>query len=370
MTTVFAQAADEQASFPDPEKTITMIVPQGAGGGTDTFARALAIPSKMKVIVFDHSFTQSDWAQVTENYDKETPVLIVATGFTRGFLDNEYLRYLKERGLVHKPASLVLAEMKGTFVQYEIQDFAAVIKQKPFSLNTHMNVNYDEIPFYDVQVFGGNCLCLDNVEPPTEYIEDLKYEIKKDLTKSIAKKNNFLERINALEMKAEDTLLTVKAPTSLEAKLIADKIDDCVSIINSAAENGVVPNMFRYGYYRIEQMRESTEEHDTESLHDKINTQIMYAIEGLFRDIWRSKYGETEELSLEEHIDAFYTNWTSFDIIDDEFCEPSKFCTSSQYDIEVIVAAISIVKYLITSKALIFDASLLRQNAERPLLPV
>ena len=31
----------ETASFPDPEKTITMIVPQAAGGGTDLQARQL-----------------------------------------------------------------------------------------------------------------------------------------------------------------------------------------------------------------------------------------------------------------------------------------------------------------------------------------
>ena len=42
-TTVFAQGLQEgNSSFPDPERTITIIVPQGAGGGTDTFARALA----------------------------------------------------------------------------------------------------------------------------------------------------------------------------------------------------------------------------------------------------------------------------------------------------------------------------------------
>lgn len=40
--TLFAQGLQEdQASFPDPEKTITLIVPQGAGGGTDTQARQL-----------------------------------------------------------------------------------------------------------------------------------------------------------------------------------------------------------------------------------------------------------------------------------------------------------------------------------------
>ena len=45
-TTVFAQGLEEtSASFPDPERTITIIVPQGAGGGTDTFARTLAANS-------------------------------------------------------------------------------------------------------------------------------------------------------------------------------------------------------------------------------------------------------------------------------------------------------------------------------------
>ena len=42
VSAVFAQGVEEVASFPDPEKTITIIVPQGAGGGTDTFARKLA----------------------------------------------------------------------------------------------------------------------------------------------------------------------------------------------------------------------------------------------------------------------------------------------------------------------------------------
>ncbi|MFI3249977.1 MAG: tripartite tricarboxylate transporter substrate binding protein [Eubacteriales bacterium] len=34
-------ASTDEVSFPDPEKTITLIVPQGAGGGTDTQARQL-----------------------------------------------------------------------------------------------------------------------------------------------------------------------------------------------------------------------------------------------------------------------------------------------------------------------------------------
>lgn len=37
-----AQGTQEVASFPNPEKSITIIVPQGAGGGTDTQTRKLA----------------------------------------------------------------------------------------------------------------------------------------------------------------------------------------------------------------------------------------------------------------------------------------------------------------------------------------
>ena len=38
----FAQGLQEETqSFPDPEKTITIICPQGAGGGTDTQTRQL-----------------------------------------------------------------------------------------------------------------------------------------------------------------------------------------------------------------------------------------------------------------------------------------------------------------------------------------
>jgi len=42
MGTLGAQGTQEAASFPNPEKSITIIVPQGAGGGTDTQTRKLA----------------------------------------------------------------------------------------------------------------------------------------------------------------------------------------------------------------------------------------------------------------------------------------------------------------------------------------
>lgn len=330
------------------------------------YAHALAIPSKKKVVIFDHTFTQNDWALLTDEHDKETDVIVLATGFSRGFMDNEYLKYLKQRELVHQPVRFLIGQIKGLFVQDEVQDLAAVLGQKPWSLNTHMNVNYNDIPEYDVQVYAGNCLCFDNVKSPSDYIETLRFEMKKDLTKSLAKKNHFIERINALSMESQDTLLTVKATTSLEAKLIADKIDDCVAIIKSAATHGVVPNMLRYAYYRLTTLWKTADDDmiECDELTISVIEKMQASVKGLFEDIWRSKYGNENELSLENHIGRFYNEdiWESFDIVEEEFCNPKEYCTSAQYDIEVVLAALSIVKYLITSKGLIFDASLMKTD--------
>lgn len=330
------------------------------------YAHALAIPSKKKVVIFDHTFTQNDWALLTEEHDKETDVIVLATGFSRGFMDNEYLKYLKQRELVHQPVRFLIGQIKGLFVQDEVQDLAAVLGQKPWSLNTHMNVNYNDIPEYDVQVYAGNCLCFDNVKSPADYIETLRFEMKKDLTKSLAKKNHFIERINALSMESQDTLLTVKATTSLEAKLIADKIDDCVAIIKSAATHGVVPNMLRYAYYRLTTLWMDSEDDmiECDDLTISVIEKMQDSVKGLFEDIWRSKYGIENELTMESNIECFYSKefWRSFDIVEEEFCNPKEYCTSAQYDIEVVLAALSIVKYLITSKGLIFDASLMKTD--------
>ena len=330
------------------------------------YSQALAIPSKKKVVLFDHTFTQNDWALLTENHDKETDVIVLATDFSRQFMDNEYLRYLKQRELVKLPVRFLIGRIRGCFVQNEVQDLAAVLQRKPWSLSTHVNVDYTTIPEYDVQMYGGNCLCFDNVEPPTEYIKNLEYDMNRDLSKSIAKRNDYIERIHALKMDAQDTLLTVKVTSSLEAKLIIDKIDDCTSIINSAANNGVVPNMLRYAY---ELMTSIGKSYDEDTIGNKICEAILYSIKGLFEDIWKSKYLNENALTFETICDEFYeSKYESFNIITDEFVEMKNFCTSSQYDIEVLVAAISIVKYLITSKAFIFDAMILRQTNNVPLM--
>ena len=49
----------------------------------------------------------------------------------------------------------------------------------------------------------------------------------------------------------------------------------------------------------------------------------------------------------------------SYDIVSDTFINTEDLPTSAQYDLEVVVAAISIVKYLLTGRALIFDAHIL-----------
>lgn len=324
------------------------------------YAHVFSSGVKMKVVIFDHVFTQHDWSLVTDEYDKETSVLILATGFSNGFMDNEYLRYLKDRALVKQPVRVFIGKVHGLFVQDEIQDLAAVLDIAPYSLNTNMNVKYDEVPVFNMTLVGGNCLCFDEVKSPTSYIDKLKYELKTDLTKSIAKRNHYRERITALEMKAQDTILTVKAPSSLEAKLLADKIDDCVSIINSAAENGVVPNLLKYAYVKLDTLKTDNKN----DLKNNIINMMELSIKGLFEDIWISKHGNEEVLSQEMISMEFYENDfnTSFDIITEEFTAVERFCTSAQYDIEVIAAAISIVKYLISSKALVFDASLISRD--------
>lgn len=332
------------------------------------YTRALSVPTKKKVVVFDHTFTQHDWSLLTEEHDKETDVIVLATGFSRDFMDNEYLKYLKDRALVKQPVRFLIGKIHGLFVQDEVQDLSAVLQQAPWSLNTHMNVNYNELEDYDVQVVAGNCLCFDNVEAPTDYIETLKYDLKRDLTKSIAKKNHYIERIKALSMEAQDTILTVKAPTSLEAKLLSDKIDDCVSIINSAAENGVVPNLLKYAYFKLESLQDDEED----TLKNQIISMMKLSIKGLFEDIWISKHAHEEDLTLDLFVRSFYECedqdfHESFDIIEEEFRPMKEYCTSAQYDIEVIAAAISIVKYLITSKALVFDASLLGNRSMMPM---
>ena len=56
---------------------------------------------------------------------------------------------------------------------------------------------------------------------------------------------------------------------------------------------------------------------------------------------------------------------TSYNIIEGVFVPSYELPTSSQYDLEVIAASISIVKYLLTSRALVFDANLMQMTGDK-----
>jgi hypothetical protein len=180
-----------------------------------------------------------------------------------------------------------------------------------------------------------------------------------DLSGSLVKHQIYKDRIRALSNSSNDTMITVKSPTSLELKLISDKIDDCISIVNSAMEYGIVPNLFSYGYWRLMNYKHEVED---DSMEKDVTNAIMESIKGLFADIWASKHGE-EQLDKRDAIanEIYKSPDSSFDILKEAYVDPVNLPTSAQYDLEVIAASISIVKYLITSRAFIFDAHIMKQ---------
>ena len=328
------------------------------------FGLSFNVPTPIKVVIYDHTFGSTDWLNFYNGYDKESKILVIARSFSKGFMDNEYVRYLRERALVKQPINIVLCEIKGDFVQNEIKDLAALLKTDVRTLNSPA-VDHSLLPTATIQVHNGNCLCFHNVEPPLVYINKLSIEMQKDLSKSFIKRNNYLDRIRALSLKSKDTLITVKAASSLELKMICDKIDDCTSIIQSAMNNGVVPNMLRYAYLKAMELHtmKFDEIGDEASMISKIADAIMESIRGLFWDIYDSKYpsGTYDSKVPSDIIQRFYEEeFCSYDIINEKFVDTEELPTSAQYDIEVVAAAISIVKYLLTSKSLIFDAHLMR----------
>ena len=58
------------------------------------------------------------------------------------------------------------------------------------------------------------------------------------------------------------------------------------------------------------------------------------------------------------------SNNKSYDIVSDEIVDYDNFATSARYDIEVLNAAIDVVKYLTTSRGLIFDANIMQMHGD------
>jgi hypothetical protein len=322
----------------------------------------------IKIALYDHAFGHIDWVNFMQEYDKETPTLILARKFTNDIINADYKRYIKDRELVKRPTNILIAEVKGDFIQNEIADLGALLNTNVNGVNAS-TIKHEELPTATVQLYKGNCLCFYDVKPPTKHIDILRQEMDKDLSGSHVKRQNYIDRIKALSLESKDTLVTVKAGTSLEINMLKDKIDDCVSIVNSAITHGIVPNLLIYGYSRIKRIAESCDNVDSGdryySLMSQVAEDMSESIEGLFSDIWISKYGNTDSERYNDVKNKLFSgDFTSYDIVNDEFVDIANLPTSSQYDLEVIVAAISIVKYLLTSRALIFDSYLMRPQGD------
>ena len=331
-------------------------------------ALVFSVPSKVKVVVYDNVFGEPEWHNLMEEYDKDTPTLVVARGFSHVFMDNVYVRYLKQRQMANVGPSIFICQMRGDFVQDELHDFAAVVGTDVRTAHSS-TVNHDELPWAVVEVYKYNCLCVHDASMPADYVHDLEIEYESE--KSYVRKTILKDRIRALSLQQKDSIVSVKAGTSLELKMTADKIDDCVAIAKSAFDHGIVPNLLFYGNDRIDQMLSAVSEKFA-SFGTGVISAIEEAIADLFLDIYESKHGkilvsdETNEIA--QLMLDFYNNNdgdASFNIITDELVRMETLPTSAQYDIEVLVAAISIVKYLLASRALIFDACLMPAQGDQ-----
>ena len=332
-----------------------------------TMSQALSVWTKAKFALYDHMFTLSDWTQLMEKRDKldDTLIIIAARSFANTVINEAYAKYIRDRGMLGKKNSpLIFVTIRGNIVVNEIKDLAAVLGITPYKLIADREVKVEDMPEVTCILHIGNCLCFDNVTAPTEYIEELKKEMEINLSKSYESKKDYNNRIRALSMGSiGDKTLNLQGSNPLELKLISDKIDDCTNVINSALVSGVVPNMLKYGYYRLDSINEQSDIGIDDALSEKIILAMMRSIEGLFMDIWRSKYGAEKDIEGLSICSHFYdsSKLDSYDIIEENMVSFDKFPTSAQYDLEVIVASISIVKYLLTSGAFVFDAQLLNQ---------
>ena len=323
----------------------------------------LAKRRDMLVVIYDHAFNSVDWTGLRKNWDG-TDILIIARAFSNKFVQEDLYSYMKERHMLKQlgkaadeKTHLYLCEMKGDSVQNELKDLAEIIGTKVRGMYDG-DVDFNDVPVVNFQVFQHDCLCIFDVKDRdhSEYIERLNIEYKADGSNSYVKFKQLNKRIKSINL-GKDALLTVKCGTELEAKLITDKIVDCISIVNSAIESGIIPNILNYAYYRL---WPTTQEEIESDLAVKIYAAIRDSVTELFKDIYESKYGEKYDVKkFEETRVYFYSqNDHSYDVVEDKFVDMTERPTSTQYDLEVVVAALSIVKYLLSGGALIFDAHL------------
>ena len=125
---LFAQGLqEEQAYFPDPEKTITIVCPQGAGGGTDTQTRQLAEAMKA-VSGFDNIIVEN----ITGG----------STGIgTNAVIDSEPDGYT----LLMYGTYVICGTMTGYTDGFEKMDMVAGLDLEPFLIAVRRDSNFKSL---------------------------------------------------------------------------------------------------------------------------------------------------------------------------------------------------------------------------------
>lgn len=333
----------------------------------EDFALALATKSRVRVVIYDHKFNHSDWMNFYKDYDRTTSTLVIARSYTSEFINEDYKTYLKQMALVKQPATVFFASIDSYHAKTDLEDLAAVLNTDAHPLSFSYAIKHEELPEAIVSVYNETCLCFyDLKEPPKEYIRQLRSEIRNNKRMSNVDKRIYERRISDLSFEHQDSLVTVTCESSLESKFVADKIDDCVHIIESAFNTGVVPNSFQYGVRRINHLKELVKD---DANFMTVVTQFYISLREMLRIIYVSKYPSYDLDKYNELLSTMDNAYLSYNVIKDELAPSTEFCTSAQYDLEVMRASISIVKYLLTTKAFIFDAHLLPPQLPNGYIP-
>jgi hypothetical protein len=312
----------------------------------------------VKVAIYDHKFGDSDWNFFMNKYDLVTPTLIIAREFSKEFLDITFSKWYRNRSIdKDNRVPMSFCVIRSDTLKDDIADLAAALGTHPIGMKSAA-LDHESLPKTHVQLYDQTIMCFDMPKIPSGYIQNLKYEMEADTRNSMVINKLYRDRIRSLENTANDTLVTITSSSTLESKMISDKVEDCLAITASAIEYGIVPNLFAYGYSRIDRYLSA---HKDDPIVESVTHAILISIRGLFEEIFRSKHGDDYQERCKVIQDEIYADPTcSFDIKREAYTEIEEFPTSAQYDLEVISATIEIVKYLLTSRACVFDGNLLK----------
>lgn len=317
-------------------------------------------PTEMKIIIYDHKFTRQDWYNLIQDYDYETPMVLLVRSINKDFYDTDFRDYVVKRPLQGKKNTIYFAMYTG-HDKYILEDLCAILKTNAHSVITTGPIDHSTIITAKMSVHQEDCLCFYDLEAPTEYISRLKDEMNKRPDLGFGDINLYNRRIKDLSLRSNETKLTIHCDSDMEAAFLGDKVDDAIRIVESATKTGVVPNLLQYGIRKILSIGDEHLE-----IPDEIIGAMYDSIRELFNMIYRSKHGDSLDTMNDaaEIVKELDVEYSSYDIITEKLVSIDELCSSAQYDVEVIIAALSIINYLLTSRSLIFDAALMPSQGD------